>query len=173
MALLLALLGAGIAWPEAEAQTSLEYAVKAAYLVKFAPFIDWPQSAFPSPTAPVSICVVGHDPFGDLLDRAAAGERDGERPIVIRRAAAPGADCQIVFAANDATAGQSTEEAVKGRPVVTVTDSGNPARGMISFVIADNHVRFDIDEAAADAASIHISSKLLGLAHAVKKEGRP
>jgi hypothetical protein len=59
-------------------------------------------------------------------------------------------------------------DAFKDRPVVTVTDSGISAHGIINFVVVDNHVRFDIDEAAADAIGIKISSKLLELAHAVK-----
>ena len=82
------------------AQDTLEYAVKAAYLVKFAPFIDWPQSAFSSPTAPLTICVVGNDPFGADLDRAASGQRDGDRPLVVRRMVSldPETSCQILFA---------------------------------------------------------------------------
>ena len=42
---------------------------------------------------------------------------------------------------------------------------------MISFVIEDNHVRFDIDDAMAAEGGLAISSKLLGLAHAVKHAG--
>ncbi len=56
---------------------------------------------------------------------------------------------------------------------MTVTDSNPAAHGIISFVIVANHVRFDIDEAAAEAAGIQISSKLLGLAHAVVRGARP
>lgn len=63
--------------------------------------------------------------------------------------------------------------AMKGAPVLTVTDEAtHPAdRGIISFVIADNHVRFDIDDAAAAQSGLVISSKLLSLAHAVKSRG--
>jgi hypothetical protein len=55
---------------------------------------------------------------------------------------------------------------------VTVIDSGLKARGVISFVIQDNHVRFDIDDALAADGGLTISSKLLGLAHAVKPRGQ-
>ena len=40
---------------------------------------------------------------------------------------------------------------------------------MISFVMLDNHVRFDIDDAAARKDGIRISSKLLELAHKVTR----
>jgi hypothetical protein len=172
-AILLTLVAVGVAGPGARAQTSLEYEVKAAYLVKFAPFIEWPDAAFSSAGEPLAICVVGNDPFGPLLDRAAAGARDGDRPMMIRRLAAPDASCQILFAGGDAQAVESELAAVKDRPVVTVTDSGIPAHGIISFAVIGNHVRFDIDEAEADSVSIRISSKLLDLAHAVRKGARP
>jgi hypothetical protein len=172
-AILLTLVAAGVAGPEAQAQSALEYEVKAAYLVKFAPFIKWPGTAFSSAGAPLTICVVGNDPFGPLLDRAAASARDGDRPVTIRRSSAPEADCQILFAGGDEQAVETELEAVRDRPVVTVTDSGIPAHGIISFAVIDNHVRFDIDEAEADSVSIRISSKLLDLAHAVRKGTRP
>ena len=64
-------------------------------------------------------------------------------------------------------------DVVKDSPVLTVTDQVmHPGdRGIISFVVADNHVRFDIDDAAAAHAGIVISSKLLALAHSVKPRG--
>ena len=61
---------------------------------------------------------------------------------------------------------------MKGRPVVTVTDSGIASRGVISFVVASNRVRFDIDDALASQGGLIISSKLLGLARTVKQRGQ-
>ena len=58
------------------AQT-LEYSVKANYLVRFAAFVDWPARAFASSQAPVVICVAGRDPFSGALERAA---RSGPAP---------------------------------------------------------------------------------------------
>ena len=47
------------------AQPSLEYNVKAALLLNFARFIEWPDRAFVSPRAPIEICVFAPNPFGD------------------------------------------------------------------------------------------------------------
>jgi len=160
----------------ARADASLEYAVKAAYLPKFIPFITWPDSAFASPATPVTICVLGDDPFGGKLEQAAGGTKSGERAIVVRRLAEPdpSASCQLIFlGAGDPAVAQGTLDAMKGRPVVTVTDSGLKAHGVISFLIDANHVRFDIDDAAAAQGGLVISSKLLSLAHAVKQRGQP
>ena len=52
-----------------------DYAVKAAYLAKFALFVEWPEAAFDSSTSPVNLCVAGTDPFGTTLDRLVEGER--------------------------------------------------------------------------------------------------
>jgi hypothetical protein len=157
--------------PASQAQ-SVEYAVKAAYLAKFAPFIAWPDRAFAAPDAPLTICILGDDPFGTDLDKALAGQKDGEHPLAARRLAAPdpAAACHILFTRNEALAEQALTQ-MRTRPVVTVTDSGMQAHGVISFVVSENHVRFDIDNDAAEAVGLSISSKLLGLAHAVRRKG--
>ena len=169
---LLALMLALAALPAA-AQPSLEYQVKAAYLSKLSPFIDWPANAFAAPNAPLVICVVGNDPFGAALDRAVEGVRDRDHPLQVRRLPAPDAEatCHILFTTDPTMADQAMEQ-MRGKPVVTVTDSGQPARGMISFVIAANHVRFDIDAAAAENVGVRFSSKLLALARSVRRSAR-
>jgi hypothetical protein len=159
------------AWPfqPVMADDNLEYAVKAAYLVKFIPFIEWPDNAF-VPGAPLTICILGGDPFGAVLDKAAAGQRLGDHALEVRRLPVmdPAQACQILFTADGQTAIEMVD-AVKTKPVVTITDSGMRAHGIISFLVADNHVRFDIDDAAAQQAGLAISSKLLDLAHAVRR----
>jgi hypothetical protein len=160
--------------PQARADASLEYAVKAAYLTKFIPFISWPKASFETPTSPVTICLVGDDPFGGALDEAARAARLGERPLAVRHLEAPDPACRMVFlpASNPVLAGQVLE-ALKGKPVVTVTDSGLDLHGVISFTIEANHVRFDIDAQAADQDGLVISSKLLALARSVHTRGAP
>ena len=171
----LALLGLVTA-THAQAEVSLEYAVKAAYLPKFIPFINWPDSSFAAPDAPVTICVLGSDPFGGKLEQAAGELKSGDRTIAVRYlpASDEAASCQVMFLGKaDETAAEGTLDAVKGKPVVTVTDSGLKAHGVISFVIEANQVRFDIDQAAAAQGGMSISSKLLSLARAVKPRGQP
>jgi len=159
----------------AQAQdSSLEYPVKATYLYKLAPFVDWPSAAFASATAPLDICVVGNDPFGPILDRALAGQRIGERPLSVRRldAADADADCHVMYVSGSAaqSAAQALE-AVRGRHVLTVTDDAQrPGRkGVVHFVVQDNRVRFEIDDQAAAEQGLRVSSKLLSLASAVRR----
>jgi hypothetical protein len=173
--ILIALLTAFWTSPAGSAPTSaasLEYAVKAVYLTKFVPFITWPDNVFASPASPVTICVLGRDPFGGKLDQAAAAKA-GPRPLAVRYLSDydPAASCQLLFLGQDADA-PSVLAATAKRPILTVTDSGLEAHGIISFVIDANHVRVDIDDAAAQNAGITISSKLLSLArHVARKDG--
>jgi hypothetical protein len=168
--------GMALATP-ARGDNALEYAVKAAYLPKFVPFITWPEGTFASATAPVNICLLGNDPFGGRLDREVGTLKAGDHAIAVRHLAEPDpqAACQLLFLGSGTDPGlaDSTLETLKGKPVVTVTDSGLKVHGVISFVIDANHVRFDIDDAQAAQDGLTISSKLLGLAHSVRQRGQP
>jgi hypothetical protein len=156
------------------AEPSLEFAVKAAYLYKFGAFIEWPNTAFESDNSPANLCVVGEDPFGPVLDKAVDEQRIGNRAIVVRRLKAVARDsgCQILFVdGSDAQRVSQTLEAVRGESVLTITDGAKKpeATGIINFVIADNKVRFEIDDQAASHNKLTISSKLLGLAKSTKR----
>jgi hypothetical protein len=156
------------------AQESLETAVKAAYLYKFAPFVVWPGAA-PGPGGPLVVCVVGSDPFGPVLDRAVAGQTVGDRPIVVRRldVAAHDSPCHIAFLGGSRT--QSVKEALiilHGAPVLTVTDEAGAA-GAVDFALIERRVRFRIDDQAAADAGLTISSKLLSLAITVRPRKTP
>jgi hypothetical protein len=153
---------------------SFELAVKATYLYKLAPFISWPNAAWSTPGAPMVICVQGADPFGQLLDRATAGQAVGSHPVVVKRVArlAPDTGCQIAYVAGGAAQSKAQAlQAVEGAPVLTVTDEarGPPARGIVDLELDGGRVRFSIDAGQADRNGVAISSKLLALAVAVKR----
>ncbi len=174
--LLLTMLMLSSAATAAQSRVSLEYAVKATYLYKLAPFVNWPPDTFTSPNAPFEICVLGRDPFNGFLVQAVAGRRVGTHPFEVRRLAAPtqAAGCQIVFI-GDMRVGAVRDvlRTFDGKPVLTVTDSGDAdsAGSIVQFVLERGHVRFDIDNAAAARNHLAISSKLLNLALTVKGDG--
>jgi hypothetical protein len=113
---------------------------------------------------------VGPDPFGAVLDEVVKGKKIGNRPVSVHRTGSlsPEIRCHIVYLA-DSTAAQSLA-ALRESDVLTVTDTGSRAGrvGIINFVVKDNRVRFDIDDAAAASAGLTISSRLLTLALEVK-----
>lgn len=162
----LALIG-GLALGQ-DATGSLEYPIKAAFLYRFGSFVDWPASAFAGRGAPITLCVVGRDPFGAVLDRTVQGKTIGARPVAVRRlpAVSPSAGCHIAYLGGSSE--QSVGEAARSlarTPVLTVTDgTANEGRGAIHFVVQENRVRFRIDLRMAATAGVTISSKLLNLA---------
>ncbi len=164
----LCLAAAGAAHP-AGGPPSLEYPVKANYLVRFSAFVAWPQEAFASADAPLSICVVGADPFGADLDKAAAGQAAHGRAIAVRRLAETdtGAGCHIVFVGRMA-GGAAEVERLRAGPVLVVTDEASAsAHGAIQFVIVGGRVRFKVDEAML-GQGVAMDSRLLSLAVSVR-----
>jgi len=151
----------------------LEVAVKAAFLPKFAPYVTWPLAGAGDSYV---ICIVGRDPFGSLVDEAAAGQRIDGRPIAVRRLAKVDRTipCHMAFLAGSPS--QSVEEALdalRGVPMLTVTDGRvSRARGIIHFELSGGRVRFHIDDAVAARAGLNISSKLLSLALSVRPRAR-
>ena len=150
---------------------AMEYAVKAAYLYKFAPFVQWPPFAFASPSSPFELCILGQDPFGSELDREVSGQTVNNHPIQIVRLqhVDPGSGCHILYLG--ASHGQTAADAlraVRGEPILTVADAGDAEGAIIHFVIKDDRVRFSIDTSAAAANRVALSSKLLSLALAVR-----
>jgi hypothetical protein len=173
-AILLALIagGAGLIPTFLQAEEPLEYEVKAAFLLNFTKFIEWPAEAFASPGSPVSICILGEDSFGSTLDQIVSGEAINGRKVTAQRIkrAPPPRTCQILFVS------KSEREAARilpelGPGVLTVGERDTFIRegGMIAFVIENRRVRFDINQIVAEKAGLKLSSKLLSVARSVEK----
>jgi hypothetical protein len=148
------------------------YQLKAAFLVNFAQYVEWPADAFPAEDAPFVFGILGDNPFGTALkDLVADGVVNGRKALVeeyksvrdIRR-------CHILFISDsEKNRLPATMRALKGRSILTVSDIATfgSEGGMIRFVTHDR-VRFRINNAAAQEANLNISSKLLRLADAVE-----
>ena len=147
------------------AAEQLEYAVKAAYLAKFPFYVEWPPAAFASPAGPLTLCVVGEDPFGPLLDEAAAGQQVQGRPMAVKRLKVVNREsgCHLAYLGRDAKA-----ENLQGAPVLVVADNAAGGGSTVNFVLRDNRVRFTVDDEAAAQSGLAISSKLLNVALSVK-----
>jgi hypothetical protein len=155
-------------------QTAGEYQVKAAFLFNFAKFVEWPPETFKSPSASMSICVLGPNPFGRSLDEAVAGKSIDGRRFVLREVADVGqaGGCQILFIASQQKK-HLPESATAMAGVLTVGESEGFAAGggVIGFKLEGGRVRLEVNVEAADQRKLRISSKLLSLAQIVKKQG--
>lgn len=147
------------------------YALKAGYLAKFTPFVDWPDTAFSAPGSPFHLCIGGRDPFGAVIDRVAGGLKVGDHPVVVVRLSpaaknsVSGPDCHLLFlSASRSQTPQQMLSAVAGRPVLTVADETLEApNAMVQFVTVENRLRFKIRADMAQAVGLTLSSKLLAL----------
>src|ERR1041385_7219104 len=143
-----------------------EYDLKAALLLNFARFVEWPAAAFASATTPIVIGILGDDPFGSTLDTLVAGETIRSRPLVIRRySSVEQADgCHILFvSSSEGTRLGHIAEVLAHRSVLTVGDTKDFASrsGVIGFELVQRRLRLWINVAAATDAQLTISSKLL------------
>jgi hypothetical protein len=143
-------------------EVSLEYRLKAAYLLNFTKFVEWPPAASPHP---FRMCLAGHDPFGEALAVALRGETVGGRSIDVRVIVTPEAGCDMLFVPHDVPATPFLR-AARGSPTLTVGEMPRftAQGGVINFVLQDGTVRFQINPEEAERAGLRISSHLLRLA---------
>lgn len=149
-----------------------EYEIKAAYIYNFAKFVEWP-GANGSARSTFSIGILGNDPFGSAIDNTIIDKTVEGRRIVIERfpdlaamrlSAHPP---DVVFIG--ALPAGGLEEAlayIRNLPILTIGETSGFCEkgGTINFVIRKNHIRLEINRAAAEHAKLKISSKLLQLA---------
>jgi hypothetical protein len=146
-----------------------EYQVKLAVLYNFAKFVEWPPAAYPSPDAPLTICIVGLDPFSPEIEAEVRTRTVRGRPveILIVKPTKTLRLCHMVFI--PVTERDRADKIVKdlnGSSTLTVGEAAGFAMmgGMINLTVAGSTVHFEINRLAADRAGLKISSKLLGLA---------
>jgi hypothetical protein len=149
---------------------------RANFLLNFAFFMQWPQSAFDSASAPLRYCVLGNPELSSSLKQAVAGEQVAGRPLQFVNAPEqpPWRQCHVLYLDHRAAESMSRVLAeVEGAPVLTVGDTQElvHAGGMVSLVREDGRLHPMINHEAATRAGIQISSKLLRLATLVSASG--
>ena len=155
--------------------------VKAAFLLNFLRFTDWPAS-IPTGITPYLIGVSGDRGLEDELLRLADRQLLHGRRLRVVRIESPSDLAGLHMAYFDVDAADQTEtlpaaEALSllhGRPVLTVSDSANfiAAGGMIRIFRESGALRFEIAPDAARQAGLVLSSRLLALAN-IHREAPP
>jgi hypothetical protein len=158
--------------PDITAQASREYDLKAVFLYTLASFVDWPESAFESEDSPFVIGILGVDPFGSVLDEVVKNEfRDGHEMVVRRfRRTDDFFACHVLFVSDSESRRLSRVlKGVEGRPVLTVADLPGfvEGGGMIGFVTTEDRLELLVNDAAATAVELSLSSKLLEVARLI------
>jgi hypothetical protein len=155
------------------AQTEGEQVIKAAYLYNFTKFINWPASAFPDADTPFTVCVFAEPAFQEHVVAIMEGEQVGGRPVTVVRSRSPDqvTTCHMAyFSRPEAERIDRRLSALGELPILTIGE-GERFMGMgghIAFHLEHDRVRFVISQQRAEAAGLHISSKLLRVAKRVE-----
>jgi hypothetical protein len=151
-----------------------EYEVKAAFLLNFTHFVEWPG---PPSVTPFSICVIGPDPFGPVLDKIVGAHTVNGRPMVIKRFARTVTEgsCQIAFMGEvERNALLKLLPVLESGHALTVGDSVDFAKryGVIGFVVENERVSLAINPARASRSGLKINSQLMRVATIVSEGSR-
>jgi hypothetical protein len=159
---------------QAADRTLSEYEVKAHYLYSFPLFVEWPAQAFRAPNAPFILGIVGHDPFGSMIDSLTANATLHGRKVIVQRLNRDQdlRHCQVLFIS------RSEREHLEfilsklvGGSVLTVSEieGFSASGGIIGLVFDDDRVRFEINLDTAAGAGLTVSAKLSSLARTVRR----
>jgi hypothetical protein len=157
----------------AQSEENAEYPIKLAFLYNFTKFVEWPLGSYREVSAPLAICIVGHDPFSPDLEAELRTRKVGAHPVDIRplRAADSVNACHVVFfPVTEKDHADKIMKSLQGSNTLTVGESEGFAAigGIINLVVEGNKLRFEVNPDAAQRAGLKISSKLLMMAKIVK-----
>lgn len=150
------------------AQNLSEYEVKAGFLYQFTQFVDWPVNPSFEDSAPFELCIVGANPFGEVL-RSIEVQKVGSHPVAVRPQTnwKDAGTCEMVFiSASEQRSMKKILRELSGKPVLTVSETSDfiEQGGMINFTSEGRKIRFEINQQSAERNGLKISSKLLKLA---------
>lgn len=152
---------------------SLEWKVKAAFLVNFARFTEWPADKFATADTPIVFCVRDNEMLADALNEALEGKAIKGRALALRRESRPeemrlchvaylgGSAVDRVAAALSTLAGSSALSIYEGDEHI----SG----GAIRLFPEDRKVRFEVELKVITREHLSMSSRLLSLAKVVQR----
>jgi hypothetical protein len=149
--------------------------VKAAYLYRFAGYVNWPADAQSS--GPFVIAVLGAPQIALELRRLAVTHKvDGHVIEVheVRTAREVGRPAMLYLAPGHAERLPIVEPALSGVSILVVTDEddGLDRGAVLNFVTLDHRVRFEVLLPAAERAHLKVSADLLAVAVRVRGGGR-
>ena len=154
----------------AQSESVREYQIKAAYIYNFTNFVTWPSEAFSSDRAPFIIGIFRDDPIYPYLKEIITGESvDGHRLIIKQYEDFEDLKTCHILVINDLETDKlssSDISALKKGNTLTVSNMPNFTQkgGIVKFFNKNNKIHLQINNEAAKAADLVISSKLLNLA---------
>lgn len=153
-----------------QSDSSLERGVKAAFLYKFAGYVEWPATIFAKPDTPIVIAIAHEPALADELERIIPGRRIDNRPIAIRRlkeGESPAGAHILFIGAIERGRTAALIRAAQAHPLLVVTeiDNGLALGSGVNFVLHQGRVRFEAAAETVEKSGLKLSSRLLAVAH--------
>ncbi len=166
----------GLMPAKADSQGPSEAQLKAAFLMSFPKYVEWPAAAFAQTNSPVVLGVLGDDNTAGALEEMIASTHKtvNGHPIMVKRI---GSDddltntCHLLFVGPSERARFGAIVAkVKDAHVLTVSQSEDflAQGGMINLVPKDRRLHLEVNLTASSQAHLKIGSALLSVADVVK-----
>lgn len=150
--------------------------VKAAYVHRFAGFVEWPTGTFAAVDSPIVVGVAGAPGLHRELSQIVAGRMVQGRALQVIEVSQPREAASVHMLVIGRSAWKRAGDwmaATKGHPVLVVTDmaQGLERGAALGFVEIDSRLRFEASVPAAEQAGLRLSSRLLSVAERVVKAG--
>lgn len=147
-------------------------AVKAAFLYRFAGYIEWPEEA--SRAGRFTIAVLGSSSVAAELEHLLPERLIKNLPARVRHIGKLSEldEAHILFVSADYPQDiKSIATALAGKSILLVTDRADAldAGSAINFLLIDRRVRFEISVGAAERARLKVGAELLSVATRVRE----
>jgi hypothetical protein len=167
---------AGSSSSSAQESTASEYEIKAAYLINFPKYAEWPAEAFAAADSPIVIAVLGETKMTEEVQKIIEDRTVNGRKIVLKHLAF-GEDlgaCHILFIPAPELQRSRNLLAKLKRGVLTIGESNDffDQGGIINLALRNQTIELEVNLTAARNAGIKFSSKFLRLASIVKGQAK-
>jgi hypothetical protein len=155
-----------------------EAQVKAAFLISFPKYVDWPVNSFADTNSPIVVAVFGETDLDGDLQNMLKGKTINGHPLVFKRVTTleefTTSGCHVLFICTAVVQRMpDILSKLDGTSVLTVGDSDDflDNGGVIKLAKRDRKIRLEVNLVAANRAHLKLSSKLLSVADVV--QGKP
>jgi hypothetical protein len=149
--------------------TPSEAQLKAAFLLNFPKYVDWPPSDFPQPDGPIVVGIFGGENVVAEFSTMSEGKIVEGHPVkFVRVITIPQCrECHILFVgSSESRKMPEILSSLKGANVLTVGESDQfiEQGGMINLARRDRRIALEVNLEATRQTQLKISSKLMALA---------
>jgi hypothetical protein len=142
------------------------YEIHSAMLFNFMKYIQWPNEG---EAGEFVLGVLGEDDVFNTMKTRYDGKPKGAKKYVVKKlaTAAEAASCQVVYIGKfKSKEFENIKTATAGKSILTITDSNNLGQkgSCINFKVIDGRLKFELNNASLNGASLKVSSQLSSMA---------